>query len=61
MRVDASLARTPSSPADGGVSVTVQRGDTLRAIAAQHNVSLKSLLDANPQIVNPDRIYPGDV
>jgi|GEM_PF-1266578 len=61
MRVDASLARMPSSPADGGVSVTVQRGDTLGAIAAQHNVSLKSLLDANPQIVNPDRIYPGDV
>ncbi|MBO9664703.1 phage tail tip lysozyme [Dokdonella sp.] len=38
---------------------TIQRGDTLSGIAARHGVSLQSLLSANPQIRNPDVIYPG--
>jgi spore coat assembly protein SafA len=36
----------------------VQRGDTLWQIAKQHGVSLESLIAANPEIVNPDLIYP---
>ena len=36
------------------------RGDCLWNIARQHNVSLQALIAANPQIKNPDLIYPGD-
>jgi spore coat assembly protein SafA len=38
----------------------VQHGDTLSSIAKQLGVSLRSLLAANPQVHNPDVIYPGD-
>jgi len=43
-------------------SVTVKPGDTLSAIAKQHNISLQNLLDANPhKKANPDLIHPGEV
>ena len=48
----------PPSPTPGG-SVTVRSGDTLSGIAARNNVGLDALLAANPQIRNPDLIYPG--
>ena len=51
----------PAAAASGGSSVTVQHGDTLSAIATRSGVSLSSLIAANPQIANPNRIYPGDV
>lgn len=38
---------------------TVQNGDTLSEIAYSHHVSLASVEAANPQIHNPDVIYPG--
>ena len=44
--------------ADGG-QVTVRSGDTLWGIARDSGVSLGSLIAANPQIRNPDLIYPG--
>ena len=39
----------------------VARGDSLSKIAAQHRISLGTLLQANPQIKNANKIYPGDV
>lgn len=39
----------------------VQRGDTLSGIAERFGVSLSDLLEENPQITNPDRIFPGQV
>ena len=33
--------------------------DTLGKIAKNNNMSIKEILDINPQIKNPDRIYPG--
>ena len=39
----------------------VVSGDSLSKIAARNSVSLGSLLKANPQIRNENRIYPGDV
>ena len=40
---------------------TVSRGDTLYSIARRYDVSLQRLIAANPQIANPNRIYPGQV
>ena len=39
--------------------VEVKAGDTLTAIAKDKDVSLKELIDANPQIDDPDLIFPG--
>jgi spore coat assembly protein SafA len=39
--------------------VEVKSGDTLTAIAKDKGVSLKELIDANPQIDDPDLIFPG--
>ena len=47
-----------SAPAASG-SHTVKRGDTLWAIARANGVPLNELIAANPQIKNPNLIYPG--
>ena len=39
---------------------TVRKGDTLWGIARAQGVDLTALIAANPQIKNPNRIYPGD-
>lgn len=38
----------------------VQRGDTLWGIAGRYGAALTALIKANPQIKNPNLIYPGD-
>ena len=53
-----SASRPAANPP--GNDVIVQRGDTLSQIAAEAGVPLRALLDANPQITNPNRIFPGD-
>lgn len=40
-------------------SYEVVSGDTLSAIAKQHNATVTRLLRLNPSIDNPNRIYPG--
>ncbi|HEX7816409.1 LysM peptidoglycan-binding domain-containing protein [Dyella sp.] len=45
-----------SAPAS---SYTVRSGDTLSGIASSHGVSLAALRAANPQIANPNLIFPG--
>lgn len=40
---------------------TVKKGDCLWNIAKSNNVPLKDLIAANPNIKNPDLIYPGDI
>lgn len=56
-----SISQLAQSPAaDAARTHTVQFGDTLSAIAVRHGVALQSLIDANPQVLNPDLIYPGD-
>jgi spore coat assembly protein SafA len=37
----------------------VRAGDNLSQIATRHGVKLEALLEANPQIRNPNLIYPG--
>jgi len=39
--------------------VEIKAGDTLTAISKDKGVSLQELIDANPQIDNPDLIFPG--
>lgn len=39
----------------------VRPGDTLSAIAAKFNVSLSALEAANPQIADPDKIFPDEL
>ena len=40
---------------------TVAPGDTLWRIAASYQVGTSELIAANPQLRDPNRIYPGDV
>ena len=39
---------------------TVVSGDTMWAIAKKYGVTLSALIDANPQVKNPNLIYVGD-
>ncbi|HEY3448034.1 MAG TPA: LysM peptidoglycan-binding domain-containing protein [Myxococcales bacterium] len=41
------------------MAITVRSGDTLSGIAQRHGVSLNDLVRANPQVQNPNLIYPG--
>lgn len=38
---------------------TVVRGDTMWKIASRYQVGVSEIIDANPQISNPNMIYPG--
>lgn len=48
-------------PCPGGFHYTVQPGDTMYTIAQKFNVSLAALMAANPQVRDPNYIYPGQV
>ncbi|WP_116900986.1 SafA/ExsA family spore coat assembly protein [Thermaerobacter sp. PB12/4term] len=49
----------PPPPCPNGFIYTVQPGDTLFLIAQRFGVSLQALIAANPQITNPNLIFPG--
>jgi LysM repeat protein len=49
-----------SGPTGAGTYV-VGRGDTLRKIAAKMGICVSDLVAANPQLWNPNLIYPGQV
>lgn len=60
MSVSSVQANTSvSSSGSSSGSYTVRSGDCLWNIAKAHGVSLSALEAANPQIANPDLIYPG--
>ena len=42
-----------------GVTYTVRSGDTMYEIAQRYNISLAALIAANPQISDPNLIFPG--
>ena len=50
------LACTLSASA---LSHTVVRGDTMWKLAVKYEVGTQEIIDANPQIQDPDLIYPG--
>lgn len=43
------------------MTYTVKAGDTLSKIAARNGLTVAQLLQANPQVVNPNKINVGDV
>lgn len=55
----------PSAPPTvcppGTFRYTVQPGDSMFLIAQRFGVSLNALIAANPQITNPNRIFPGQI
>ena len=44
-----------------GLSHTVVRGDTMWKLAVKYQVGTSEIIQANPQISDPDLIYPGQV
>ena len=49
----------PTAAAASGRTYVVQSGDSLLSIATQFNVSVKQILNANPQMTNPDNLAIG--
>ncbi|WP_345776297.1 LysM domain-containing protein [Luteimonas salinisoli] len=56
----AQYVRPDQTHGNPGQTHVVERGDTLYGIARQYGVPPQELIAANPQIANPDLIYPGD-
>ena len=48
-------------PVSAAVSHTVVRGDTMWRLAVKYEVGLSEIRSANPQISDPDLIYPGQI
>lgn len=44
-----------------GLTHTVVSGDTMWKLAVKYQVGVSEIISANPQIKNPDLIYPGEV
>lgn len=56
----ASTSDSSSTASSEGTYHTVVSGDTLWGISAKYGISLGSIISLNPQIKNPNLIYPGD-
>ena len=55
------LSAFPLSASAAGLSHTVAKGDTMWKIASKYHVGISEVIRANPQISNPNLIYPGQV
>ena len=49
------------SAAAAGLSHTVAPGDTMWKLAVRYQVGTGEIIAANPQVQNPNLIYPGQV
>ena len=60
--VEDDSAETVETESSGGEDklYIVRKGDTLWGISKKYGVTLTALIAANPQIRNPNLIYPGD-
>ena len=54
-----SMLAAPANAAS--LSHTVVKGDTVWKIASNYQVGTSEIIQANPQVSNPDLIYPGQV
>lgn len=57
----ASLFIPSASAVSNNLSHTVVKGDTMWKLAVKYQVGVSEIIKANPQIANPDLIYPGQV
>ena len=57
--LSASLLALPTQAAS--LSHTVARGDTMWKLAVKYQVGTSEIISANPQVTNPNLIYPGQV
>lgn len=55
------LSISVTSASAAGLTHTVARGDTMWKLAVKYQVGTSEIIAANPQISNPDLIYPGQV
>lgn len=53
------IAAFPSSAAGTTTSYTVAKGDSMWKIAVKFQVGVSEIISSNPQVSNPDLIYPG--
>ena len=51
----------PLSSSAANSSHTVEKGDTMWKIASKYQIGISEVIRANPQISNPNLIYPGQV
>ena len=58
--LSAALAAGLAVPA-GAASHTVAAGDTMWKLAVRYEVGTGEIIQANPQVSDPNRIYPGQV
>ena len=49
------------SASAAGLSHTVAQGDTMWKLAVKYQIGTDEIISANPQITNPDLIYPGQI
>jgi len=56
-----TICITTASFAAAASTYTVVSGDSLWKIAVKNQVGVSELISANPQLKNPNLIYPGDV
>ena len=54
-------AALTASASASGLSHTVVKGDTMWKLAVKYQVGTSEIIAANPQIANPDLIYPGQI
>ncbi len=57
----AALAVSLITTSASALSHTVVRGDTMWKLAVKYQVGTSEIISANPQVQNPDLIYPGQV
>ena len=57
--LSAALLAVPAQAA--GLTHTVVQGDTMWKLAVRYQVGTSEIIQANPQIANPDLIYPGQI
>ncbi len=56
-----AVEAAPASQSSGFITVTVKLGDNLGKYARVYGASGRALVNANPQIKDPNLIYPGNI